>query len=224
MHGGIRRLGVNAGHFGERLEQLALDAFGAVFEVALRPGGVGLNRPALDRAASGLGRLSSQPGNAVMGAAGNIPLRAEARQRRLKRLRKRHHQGPAGRYRHTGDVGGQGVGQFGVGQQGMRLGGRQRKHHRIKPGMHASARAVGLELPAFRVELVFFDVNDAGFQHQLAGVKQRLRPLANQGIHARRSDPVRFVGGQRRGDDLAEIVQNPHLVGAPGAHQSGRGG
>jgi hypothetical protein len=82
--------------------------------------------------------------------------------------------------------------------------------------------AFGLQLPALRMQLVGFDLDDFGLQQQLASVKQGLGPMRHQRIHGGRGHPVGFFGRWRRGDDAAVIVKNAHGIGAPGAHQRGR--
>ena len=70
------RLGPDAGDLGEGFKQFALDPAGVIVEVLLRPLGAGLHRPALDDATPRFAGLARQPGDAVVGAARRVPLRA----------------------------------------------------------------------------------------------------------------------------------------------------
>ena len=66
MNLGVRRLRAYAGDFGEGPQQLGFDALRAVFQVALRPLGAGLNGPAFYQFTARFGRFAGQPGDAVV--------------------------------------------------------------------------------------------------------------------------------------------------------------
>ncbi|RZJ15343.1 MAG: hypothetical protein EOO54_18650 [Haliea sp.] len=104
VHLRVRRIGPDAGDFGEGLAQLRLHPRSIVFQVFERPCRTGLDGPALDAAAPGLGGLARQPGDAVMGAERRVPLRPQVRHGRLHALGKGQHQGPARRHFNTCDA------------------------------------------------------------------------------------------------------------------------
>ena len=184
-----------------------------------RPGRAGLNSPTLHPQPTRLGRLARQPGHAVMGAACGIPLGPQMRQARLTGLRVGQHQGPARRHPHRVHGIEQAVPHHhgaGLPQQLLRLHMGQGQQHGIKPRPHRGRIALGMHLPALGVQAVSRQAMHLHIQMQAATVKQGLRPMAYQGVHARCPHMVEFTRRQRRLDHASLGVQHPHRIGTPG--------
>ena len=224
VHGGESGFGVNTGHFGEGLAQLGLDARRIVLQVFKRPLGAGLHRPALGGCTAGFGRFPRQPRDPVVRAAGRVPLRAERDQPRLHGIRKREHQGPAGRHVHVCEFAKAFRRQRRAVQQVGGVRRRQREQHGVETAVNLMRVAgLGAQLPLRRVERVGLDAHHAGLQLKLAGGGQRLGPLRRQIAHAGGGHPVRFACGQRRLGHAAMRIEHADGVGAPGLAESGYG-
>ena len=121
------------------------------------------------------------------------------------------------------------TGNFGVLQQLARLPCGNGQQYRVETREHLppvavfGIRADGMQSPAPRMLRVVFDPGDPCLQLHPPLVQQRLRPMARQGVHAGRRNPVGFICRQPRSGHPAVLVEHPNGVGAPGFAQAGHG-
>ena len=190
------------------------------------PGGAGLHGPALHRAAPRFGRLTRQPGNAVVGAAGGVPLWPQARHAGLHGLRKSQHQRPAGGGIHLVDVLGHQV-RPGRGLQQQSCGFRwncQQDIVETRKNMLCAARPLRAQLPEVPVEHIALQPGDSSLQLDVMLIHQWQRPAADQSIHAWRGDPMGLWRWRPGSGDSARLVQHPHSGRTPGLAQARHGG
>ncbi len=184
--------------------------------------GAGLQGPALDALAPGLGGFARQPGHAVVGAARGVPLRAEVGQVGLVGLREGDHQRPARRDAHRLDALADVGGQLAVAEQGARAGRRHRQQHAVEARIHVLriVGARGAQLPALVVERIALDARDAGSASRAHRPAARPSARPAHPCRAARPSAARARAGRLRPRGRARRARAPRLA-LQGLHSCG---